>query len=288
MGLLDALQGDGGGLLAFLRNNALSQQFQGVPPGDVAQYAPQSRLATAVGPQAMQGNNSPRPPDGAQRPAAAPSQPSAPMPAAQVAPPATNLFGMQPYRITEALQSLSRGGSLSGAIRGEYDDPRAQQARAQNLTARALLAKGIDPLAVSAAVQPGNTEMLKALIDQAFGKGSLIHAGAGKAFADKETAPAKAVPQPLPRQQPAALPAPQAAPSPFANLPVPMAQAPPIFVTPRQPIDLSVLRAALANRKLPQSGTKEADDLAARAASAPKLAPGESTTVNGVTIQRVN
>jgi hypothetical protein len=226
MGLLDALQGDGGGLLAFLRNNALHQPSHGVAPGDVAPYAAPSGQATPV---------------------AAPSQPGAPMQSAQAAPPPTNLFGMQPYRITEALQSLSRGGSLSGAIRGEYDDPRAQQARAQNLTARALLAKGIDPLAVSAAVQPGNTEMLKALIDQAYGKGALLHAGAGKGSADNQAAPAKAVPQPPPQQQPAAPPARQAAPSPLANLPVPTAQAPPIFVAPRQPTDLSVLRATLAN-----------------------------------------
>jgi hypothetical protein len=39
----------------------------------------------------------------------------------------------------------------------------------QNVTAKALLARGIDPQAVNAAVQPGNGELLKNLIAQAFG-----------------------------------------------------------------------------------------------------------------------
>jgi hypothetical protein len=62
------------------------------------------------------------------------------------------------------------------------------------------------------------------------------------------SAPLSLIPQapaPIFAQQPQA--APEAAPSAFAQMPAPqMAQAPPIFMPPRKPIDLSGLRAALA------------------------------------------
>jgi hypothetical protein len=67
--------------------------------------------------------------------------------------------------------------------------------------------------------------------------------------ASQPSAPLQAIPQQAPPifAQPQAQP--QAAPSAFAQMPAPeMAQAPPIFYAPRRPVDLSNLRAALANR----------------------------------------
>lgn len=91
-------------------------------------------------------------------PAAAP----APAPAA----PASPLAPVQNFlnRGADALQSVSRGGSLTGAIRGQYDDPTAKASQVGNLTARALIAKGVDPQTAMAAVQPGNGKMLEALL----------------------------------------------------------------------------------------------------------------------------
>lgn len=74
-------------------------------------------------------------------------------------------------RTADALGSISRGGSLAGAVRGQFDDPTTKAAQTQNMTARALIAKGVDPATAIAAVQPGNTDMLKNLITQAFSKG---------------------------------------------------------------------------------------------------------------------
>jgi len=82
-------------------------------------------------------------------------------------------------RLAGGLQSVAHGGSLAGAIRGHYDDSASQQAQAQNLTAKALLARGIDPQAVTAAIQPGNSELLKKLIAQAYGPQLVQSIGSG-------------------------------------------------------------------------------------------------------------
>ncbi|WP_315731675.1 MULTISPECIES: hypothetical protein [unclassified Bradyrhizobium] len=88
----------------------------------------------------------------------------------QIAPPAASSAAPNFFnRAADALASISHGGSLLGAVRGQYDDPRTQAAAQSNLTARALIAKGVDPQIAIAAVQPGNSEMLKTLVDQKFG-----------------------------------------------------------------------------------------------------------------------
>jgi hypothetical protein len=58
---------------------------------------------------------------------------------------------------------------MLGAIRGQFDDPRSQGAQQSNMTARALVTKGVDPQVAIAAVQPGNAELLKQLVDKHFG-----------------------------------------------------------------------------------------------------------------------
>jgi hypothetical protein len=75
-------------------------------------------------------------------------------------------------RAADGLQSVAKGGSLLGAVRGQYDDPSAKASQVANMTARALIAKGVDPQAAIAAVQPGNTEALKTLWNQAFTQGA--------------------------------------------------------------------------------------------------------------------
>jgi hypothetical protein len=75
-------------------------------------------------------------------------------------------------RAADGLQSVAKGGSLLGAIRGQPDDPAAKASQVANMTARALIAKGVDPSVASAAVQPGNTEMLKELLKTAFTAGT--------------------------------------------------------------------------------------------------------------------
>jgi hypothetical protein len=109
-------------------------------------------------------------------PSAAPAAPVA-APAAPVSPfaPVQNFLN----RGADALQSISRGGSLTGAIRGQFDDPKSLQTAQSNLTARALLAKGVDPQVIEAAIQPGNGEMLKALVTHAFGPQTKTSIGEG-------------------------------------------------------------------------------------------------------------
>ncbi len=130
----------------------------------------QQPASAPASPQAAPGSRIGRAPSAA---AAGPMDltPQNDQPAQDQSPPpgATNFLGLQPYRISNALQSIARGGSLLGAIKGDYDDKVSQQAQAQNLTAKALLAKGVDPQAVAAATAPGNGDLLKTLIAQAYG-----------------------------------------------------------------------------------------------------------------------
>jgi hypothetical protein len=80
-------------------------------------------------------------------------------------------------RGADALGSISRGGSVLGAVRGQYDDPQSQQAQAQNLTQQALLNRGVPQDIAAAAVQPGNGGLLNAAIAQAFGGAQRQSAG---------------------------------------------------------------------------------------------------------------
>jgi hypothetical protein len=121
MGLLDSMfnQG-GGGLLDFLRNNAINQQMlPGGLPSDQAQYG-----QPAMPPQ-MQAM--------AQMPQAQPAPQPAPM--AQPTQPAPQGGGFL-SAFNENLQTLGNGGSLIGALTGQQPS---------NQTAQFLVSKGIDP-----------------------------------------------------------------------------------------------------------------------------------------------
>lgn len=193
MGLLDYLtnsgNGDpGGGLLSFL--NSLQQgqppSQMGPLPSDQAQYGTPSAQAPVFAPQPAQANAQPSPLDNAQWPpgpvgapsqamAQVPQQPPAVIPGPQNAPaaPAPQEPGFLD-RLNTGLQSLGHGGSIIGALTGNLTDPtsiaKAQQTQVANVTAKALIAKGVDPQTAIAAVQPGNTEMLKTLVTQNFGQ----------------------------------------------------------------------------------------------------------------------
>lgn len=192
MGLLDSLfssGSSGGGLLDFLRNNAANQPMPGMLPSDTAQYAqagaPQAPQYAPVTPQQ---NAQPSPLDRAQYPfgpIGAPSQANAQMPPQQPPPviPAQPMqaapqgpgFGDRLMAGFQGLAAPSTGGllgHLAGAVGGLAGQPTAA-----NLTAQALIAKGVDPVAVKAAV--GNPELMKTLITQTYGPQNIENLGSG-------------------------------------------------------------------------------------------------------------
>lgn len=155
-GLLDSLFNQpGGGLLDFLRQNAMNQQFSSGLPSDQAQY----------GQQAFPLSNAQMMP----APQAAP-QP-VPQPVAQPAPPVSQasspLEGLGGFlnRLDSGFQSIGNGGSIIGALTGNNTDPRLQQA---NLTATYLRKIGVPDEAIIASVGngrvPGNPEILKTVL----------------------------------------------------------------------------------------------------------------------------
>lgn len=197
MGLLDALlSGDtGGGLLDFLRNNAMNQQAPAGLPSDQAQYGQPMNAMAQMQPQmspqmprAMpQQNAQPSPLDNAQWPAGpvgAPMQANAQMPPQQPQPP-------QPQQPQDS--GLGIGDRLGAGFRGMMANAPAGplgmlfgagaglagmgQGNASNLTAKALLAKGVDPAAVQAAI--GNPELMKTLVTQVYGPQTVTSLGDG-------------------------------------------------------------------------------------------------------------
>lgn len=152
-GLLDGFFNPGsGGLLDFLRANAMNQQMPSGLASDQAQYDR---------PVAMQANAQMLPP---QQPAASPSMPPATAPAPAAAQPSFDLSGLL-NRIDAGFQSIGNGGSIIGALTGNNNDPRTQQA---SLTAQFLRSKGVPEVDIAAAVGngriPGNPEILKTLL----------------------------------------------------------------------------------------------------------------------------
>jgi hypothetical protein len=150
MGLLDSIlpgQG-GGGLLDFLRNNALNQQFNSGLPSDQAQYG-QPIFSSSL---PMQANAQMAAPS-------APPAPQAPQPS-----PGGSLTGFL-GGLDNAFQTIGNGGSLLGALTGSNTDPRSQQA---NMTAAFLRSHGVPETDIAAAVGnarvPGNPEILKVLM----------------------------------------------------------------------------------------------------------------------------
>jgi hypothetical protein len=193
MGLLDALfSGDTGGLLDLIRSNGMNQQpMQGLP-SDQAQYGQQ---ASAMAPTPIFQQNQQNPIDTAQWPAGpvgAPSQANAQMPPQQPPP----VIQQQPQAPQDASMGLGdrlgmgfRGmaanmaggpiGALMGGIAGVAG---MGQGNPANATAKALLAKGVDPATVSAAIS--NPELMKTLITQTYGPQTVQSLGEGY-IADK-------------------------------------------------------------------------------------------------------
>lgn len=188
MGLLDALlpSGSGGGLLDFLRTNALNQQMPNGQSSDQAQYAqPQMNASLPI---FSQNYNGPSPLDNAQWPAGpigAPSQanaqapqPSSP-PVSASASPSAGGFGAG---LAGFISNLHNGpiGALAGGIAGGLglQDPKtAQLLQTKNLTLQALIQKGVDPTTAQAAIN--NPEMLKTIVTQTFGPKTVTPLGNG-------------------------------------------------------------------------------------------------------------
>jgi hypothetical protein len=210
MGLLDSLlsnSSNGGGLLDFLRNNALNQQFSSGLPSDQAQYGAQPMQAMAQAPSspsyapisAPQQNAQPSPLDGASwpyGPNGAPSQANAQMaqPVPQQPPPVIPAQPQQAMqlqgpgfgdRLMAGIQGFANGGGIlpalangiSGLATGQRNDPQGIAQQSQNLTLRALIQKGVDPVTAQAAI--GNPELLKTVVAQAYGPQNVENLGSG-------------------------------------------------------------------------------------------------------------
>lgn len=153
MGLLDGLSG--GGLLDFLRQNAMNQQFGSGLASDHAQYAPMAAMAQ------MPQRALPSPLDTAQWPAGpvgAPSQDAALPPNAQ---PTQGQLPAQPQLPQESyMDRINAGGSLIGSL---FSSPQANQ------TAQYLVKQGIDPaLARTIVSEPS---LLRSVLPSVLGTG---------------------------------------------------------------------------------------------------------------------
>jgi hypothetical protein len=189
VGLLDDIfqsSGAGGGILDFLRNNALNQQYGSGLQSDQAQYGQPAMQAMAQAPAPMfQANQRPSPLDNAQfpqGPVGAPSQANAQM-APQQPPQVIQAQPPQPSgpgffdRLNSGLQSVGNGGSIIGALTGNQTDPVSQQRQVLNQTFQALVQKGVDPVTAQAAI--GNPELLKTIIQQTYGPKTVTSLGSG-------------------------------------------------------------------------------------------------------------
>jgi hypothetical protein len=220
MGLLDALlsggnEVGGGGLLDFLRGNALNQQASPGLQSDQAQYAqPMSAMAqmqpTFAPPIAQQNAQPsldsarwPYGPIGAPSQANAQAVPQQPPPVVSAQPQPQTAVAPSPgigesifsgargagNHLAAGLQSFANSGGplpalangITGLLSGQRTDPSGiaerQQAQSQNLTLQALINKGVDPATAQAAI--GNPELLKTLITQTYGPQTLTSLGDG-------------------------------------------------------------------------------------------------------------
>ncbi|MCK1279576.1 hypothetical protein IVB46_30595 [Bradyrhizobium sp. 61] len=208
-GLLDLLSGQGGGsLLDFLRANAMNQNAPGLQPSDTANYGSPAPMSFAPPPQAqVMPANQPNSIDTAQWPqgpvgapmnanASMPQQPApmsmagpppaAPSPAPQPAPEGDGrlMLGLKGF-----LGNLSGGpigalaGGLGAAVTGQATDAGTIAAQQSNLTARALLAKGADPMSVAAAAK--NPALMAELIKQHYGPQNVTSLGNGYVWDQK-------------------------------------------------------------------------------------------------------
>jgi hypothetical protein len=165
-GLLDFIGSQGGGLLDFLRQNAMNQQFGSGLPSDQAQYAPMPMQAMAQMPRQAQ----PSPLDTAQWPSGpvgAPSQGSAALP--PNAQPTQGQLPQQPAQpqqggflqsLNENFQNMGNGGSLIGALTGQSPS---------NQTAQFLVSKGIDPAMAKTIVS--DPSLMRSILPHVMGVG---------------------------------------------------------------------------------------------------------------------
>lgn len=142
---------------------AVGKNYQMPRVGDASAFTPD--------PAASPANSQPT--QGQGLPAAAPSS-AAPNPLAALSSIGSGIGN----RLLNSTQSFANSGNaisalgngIASLITGNREDPtgraESQQAQIANVTARALLAKGVDPSVVAAAVQPGNGELLKSLFTQ--------------------------------------------------------------------------------------------------------------------------
>jgi hypothetical protein len=181
MGLLDSIfdGGGGGGLLDFLRNNALNQQFPSGLPSDQAQYgqpplqspqfapvmaqqsapsSPQARAPSSYGlmPQAN-AQTIPQPPP----PILPPPQMAAPAPQAQPQP-----SGVQPFQMSRPNPWLGNDDSFLNRVMG--NDPTSQALAQQQYNQKAMIAglraKGVSDSDIMMGL--ANPEALKTLVDE--------------------------------------------------------------------------------------------------------------------------
>ncbi|WP_340672570.1 hypothetical protein [Bradyrhizobium ottawaense] len=196
VGLLDGINfgnGNISGLLDFLKNNALNQQM-GSPllPSDVAQYGSPPMNANASAPMPIVPANQPNAIDSApwpQGPVGAPRDAMAQAPIPQNPPPVI-MAGPPPAaapsglglldRVNAGLQSLGNGGSIIGALTGNFTDPVTKTNQALNVTQQALVARGVDPQVAQAAAL--NPELMKTLVTQTFGPRNIQSLGDGYVY----------------------------------------------------------------------------------------------------------
>jgi hypothetical protein len=199
VGLLDGLNfgsGNINGLLDFLKQNAAASiaNNPGAMASDTAQYggSPMPVIVPANQPNAIDSAPWPQGPVGAPRdamaqaprpymPQSTPLTPAPYMP--QSAPPAAAAYMPQASgggffdRINAGLQSIGNGGSVIGALTGNFTDPVARATQGANMTAQALIARGADPVAAQSAVQ--NPELMNTLWKQTFGPKTIQSLGDG-------------------------------------------------------------------------------------------------------------
>ncbi|TGN75971.1 hypothetical protein EOW77_0032405 [Bradyrhizobium yuanmingense] len=192
VGLLDGINfgnGNISGLLDFLKQNAAAAVANnpGAMASDTAQYGGpvMPAIVPANQPNAIDSAPWPQGPVGAPRDAMAQAPHAAPyMP--QSTPPAPapympqNSGGNFLDRINAGLQSLGNGGSIIGALTGNYTDPVTKTNRALNMTQQALVARGVDPQVAEAAAL--NPEMMRELVKRTFGPRQLQVMGDGYAY----------------------------------------------------------------------------------------------------------
>jgi hypothetical protein len=148
VGLLDSLftGSQGGGLLDFLRANAMNQQMQSGLPSDQAQYG---------GPMGAMAQMPPAQPQNAPQAPPPITAPAAPPPMQQ-----PQGFGGFMQGLNENFQNMGNGGSLIGALTGQQPN---------NQTAQFLVSKGIDPaMAKTIVSDPG---LLRSVLPSLLGTG---------------------------------------------------------------------------------------------------------------------